>query len=111
MTERSQVRLGEAESDLTKRRNMATKDVIQSAKKELADLTGFKSPSAIGIRKEGAAYLVTIEVVEKQSIPDSMDVLGTYEVEANEKGNILGYKRTSLRKRADTGIEEIGGGE
>lgn len=87
---------------------MAIKDITTKAKKELAELTGFKSPSAVGVTKEGDKYTVTVEVVEKTSIPDGMDVLGTYEVETNEKGDLLRYKRTGLRKRADTGIE---GGE
>lgn len=84
---------------------MAIKDIAEKAKKELAGLTGFKSPSVIGIKKEGNKHVVTVEIVEKTSIPDGMDILGSYEVEVSEKGNVLGYKRTGLRKRTDTGVE------
>lgn len=83
-------------------KNMATKDILEKAKKELADLTGFKSPSAIGFKKEGNELVATIEVIEKESIPDGMDILGTYEVRVDEGGKILGYERTDLRKRVDT---------
>ena len=85
---------------------MATKDILEKAKKELADLTGFKSPSAIGFKKEGNELIATIEVIEKESIPDGMDVLGTYEVRVDESGKIIGYERTDLRKRVDTTLNK-----
>jgi len=87
-------------------KNMTTKDTLEKAKKELADLTGFKSPSAVGFKKEGAELIATIEVVEKESIPDGMDVLGTYEVRVDSSGSILSYKRTDLRKRVDTALNK-----
>lgn len=85
---------------------MATKDTIEKAKQELADLTGFKSPSAIGFKKEGNDWVATIEVVEKESIPDGMDILGTYEVRVDQGGKIIGYERTDLRKRVDTTLDK-----
>ncbi len=87
-------------------KNMATKDILEKAKKELADLTGFKSPSAIGFKKEGNELVATIEVIEKESIPDGMDILGTYEVRVDQDGKILGYERTDLRKRVDTALSK-----
>ena len=81
---------------------MEPKELIEKTKKQLAELTGFTSPSGTGLRKEKEGWVVTIEVVEKKSIPDGMDVLGTYEVRLNAKGNILGYERKGLRKRIDT---------
>lgn len=87
-------------------KTMATKDILEKAKKELADLTGFKSPSAIGFKKEGNELIATIEVIEKASIPDGMDVLGTYEVRVDEGGKIISYERTDLRKRVDTTLNK-----
>jgi len=89
-----------------KNKIMATKDILEKAKKELADLTGFKSPAAIGYKKEGNELIATIEVIEKESIPDGMDVLGTYEVRVDQSGAILDYKRTDLRKRIDTALDK-----
>jgi len=81
---------------------MEQKDLIEKAKKHLADLTGFTSPAGVGLRKENEGWAATVEVVEKKSIPDGMDVIGTYEVSLNAKGDILGYERKRLRKRMDT---------
>ena len=87
-----------------KNKFMATKDIVERAKRELADLTGFKSPSAVGFKKDGNDLTVTVEVIEKESIPDGMDVLGTYEVRVDDGGKIISYKRTDLRKRVDTSL-------
>ena len=87
---------------------MATiKDIIEKAKKELVGLTGFSSPSGIGAKKKDGGWVVTIQIMEKKSIPDGMDVLGIYEVETDQKGNILNYKRKEIRRRSDVqGKEE-----
>ena len=83
---------------------MPTKELIEKAKKDLANLTGFKFPAAVGFKEEEGGLVVTIEVVEKESIPDGMDVLGIYEVRVDKSGSILGYERTDLRKRSDTAL-------
>ena len=80
--------------------------MLEKAKKELADLTGFKSPSAVGFKQEGKELVATIEVIEKASIPDGMDILGTYEVRVDESGKIISYERTDLRKRVDTALSK-----
>ena len=82
----------------------AIKELIEVAKKELINLTGFKQPAATGFKEEDDQLIVTIEVLEKTSIPDGMDILGTFEVKIDENGSILNYKRTDLRKRQDTSL-------
>lgn len=85
-------------------KSMTTKEIIEKAKKELVNLTEFKSPNAIGVKKEGNEWVITIELIEKESIPDGMDILGTYAVRTDQSGGILDYKRTDLRKRVDTAL-------
>jgi len=83
------------------------KDIIEKAKKELAELTGFSSPSGIGAKKKNGGWVVTIEIKEKQSIPEGMDILGIYDVETDGEGNIVGYERAETRRRSDVmGREE-----
>ena len=85
---------------------MEPKELIESAKKQLADVTGFKEPAGIGLKQEKGGWIVTIEIIEKKSIPDGMDVLGTYEVHLGPEGNLISYKRKELRKRTDTVISK-----
>ncbi len=100
---KSGVRVGADLNSLNnKNKSMTTKEITEKAKKELVSLTEFKSPNAIGVKKEGNEWVITIELIEKESIPDGMDVLGTYEVHVDQSGGILNYKRVDLRKRVDT---------
>ena len=81
---------------------MEIKDIIEKAKKALADLTGFKTPRGIGAKKTGKEWIVRVEITEKSSIPEAMDVLGIYDVRLDDEGNVLGYERKGLKKRGDT---------
>lgn len=77
------------------------KTIVEKAKEQLVGLTGFSSPSGIGIKKKNGGWTITIELVQKQSIPEGMDVLGIYEVETDQAGNISGYERKKIKRRQD----------
>lgn len=81
---------------------MGIKDIIEQAKKALADLTGFKTPRGIGAKRVGKEWQVRVEITEKSSIPEAMDVLGIYDVHLDDEGNVLSYERKGLKKRGDT---------
>lgn len=81
---------------------MEIKELIEKAKKTLADLTGFQKPRGIGAKKSGKEWVVRVEITEKSSIPEGMDVLGIYDVYLDESGDLQSYKRMGLRKRGDT---------
>lgn len=81
---------------------MSVSNIANQAKKQLSELTKLEPSTVSGMTKEGEEWLVTLEMVEKKSIPDSMDVLGVYEVRLNNDGELLNFNRISLRKRGDT---------
>ena len=81
---------------------MDPKEIIESAKKQLAELAGFKEPAGVGLRKEKEGWVVTVEIVEKKSIPEGMDIIGTYEVRLDAKGDLLGDEKIAMRKKMDT---------
>jgi len=76
-------------------------EVIEKARSELKSLIGLEIESTLGAAREAEEWLVNIEVVEKHSIPDGMDILATYEARLDLDGNMLGFKRTKMRKRID----------
>lgn len=88
---------------------MSIQNIAETAKKELRELTGFTSPALVGARKEGAGWVFSIELVEKKSIPEGMDIIGFYEVNADASGNVVEYKRKNSRKRIDNVSEEPSG--
>ncbi|MBU2635121.1 gas vesicle protein [Patescibacteria group bacterium] len=90
---------------------MEPRELIEKAKKQLADLTGFKEPAGIGLKKGKGGWIATLEIVEKKSIPEGMDILGTYEVQLDIKGDLISYEKTAMRKKMDTGAFEKEGEE
>ena len=76
--------------------------LIEQARKELSKLTGLKASSTIGATKDEKGWHISIEMVEKQSIPDQMDILATYEVLFDEEGNLLNFERKGMRTRMET---------
>ena len=72
---------------------------------EFPPLIHLQSSGVIGVSRSEDSWIVTIEMLEKKSIPDSMDVLGCYEVKLNNDGNIQDFTRVRLRKRGDTAAE------
>ena len=82
-------------------------EVIEKARSELSKLTALEIGSTVGAARDEDGWVVTVEVVEKHSLPDGMDVLATYETKLDPDGNMLEFKRLRMRKRIDTeNVEE-----
>lgn len=76
--------------------------LIDHARKELCKLTGLEASSTVGATKDGKGWHVLVEMVEKKSIPDLMDILAVYEVLIDENGKLLSFERKGMRKRMET---------
>lgn len=75
---------------------------VKIAVQKLSDLTGLKPAGVVAAAKEGDAWKIVVEMVEKKSTPESMDVLASYEVMLGPDGDLLSFTRGKLRKRGDT---------
>jgi hypothetical protein len=82
-----------------------TGTLIEKAREELGKLTGLKASSTVGATKDAKGWHISVEMVEKHSIPDQMDILATYEALLDEEGNLLSFERKSMRKRIDTEVK------
>ncbi len=76
--------------------------IVKNARSELNALTGLEISSTIEVGREEDEWRVVLEVVEKHSIPESMDILATYETRLDAEGNMLDFRRTGMRRRIDT---------
>jgi len=85
---------------------IAMAEVIQKARSEFNNLTGLEISSTVAAEKSDDGWFVSMEAVEKHSLPDGMDILAAYETRLDPDGNMLEFKRTGMRKRIDT--EEAG---
>jgi len=80
-------------------------ELIEKAREELAKVTGLELSTTLGATKEERGWKISVEMVEKHSIPDQMDILAVYEAILDDAGNLIEFHRKGLRKRVDT--EEI----
>lgn len=73
--------------------------------RSISEITGLKVSGIVALRREEEGWHLCVELVEKESIPRGMDVLGLYSVRLDADGEVLHFERTRLRRRADTGEE------
>ena len=81
--------------------------LVERARENLATLTGLELGSTISTLKDEKGWRVRVEMVEKKSLPDSMDILATYEVLMDDDGNVIEFRRAGMRKRIDTVNPEV----
>jgi hypothetical protein len=76
--------------------------VVRRAREQLRDLQGSEPESVSSLEQSSEGWLVTLEVVEVRRVPDSTDVLASYEVELDDDGGLLGYRRVRRYYRAQS---------
>jgi hypothetical protein len=76
-------------------------EIVKLAKEQLAILTGMRPDTVSKMRKDSDGWHVVIEVVEMKAVPDSKDVLATYETLVDEQGTLLSYERTARYRRGE----------
>jgi hypothetical protein len=81
---------------------MNANDVIKRAQEEFVRLGKTPADGVTGLSKTEEGWLVLLEALERKAIPDTMDVLGLYELRLDNEGNLLGLGRKKLRKRGET---------
>jgi hypothetical protein len=75
--------------------------IAQEARVQLGALTGLSVGSTVSVKRDQTGWIARVEVVEKKSLPDSQDILATYEVALDEEGNLLNLGRVGMRRRMD----------
>ena len=81
---------------------MNADEIIKKAQEDFARLSKIPVDGVIGLSKTDKGWVVSLEALERRAIPDTMDVLGLYEVRLDNEGNLLSFDRKKLRKRGET---------
>ena len=68
-------------------------DAVRMAREQLAELTGHRVESVSGLSRSEEGWEVRVELVELERTPPTTNVLGSYEVQLDEEGNLVGYER------------------
>jgi hypothetical protein len=76
-------------------------EIGEKAKSLAETLLLRKVDDIVSVAKEGEAWIVDVEVVERKSIPDTQDLIGKYEMKFDSDGELTGYRRIVERHRSD----------
>ena len=74
--------------------------IVEQARTQLKDLLGIEAESVSGLQRSNGSWHVILEAVELHRIPDSQDVLSSYEVVLDDDGGIVSMERTHRYRRA-----------
>src|SRR5436190_15873266 len=77
-------------------------ETVQRARRQLSALLERPVESVSAFERTHDGWLVTLEVVEVSRIPESTDVLASYEVELDEDRNLRRYARVRRYNRAQS---------
>jgi hypothetical protein len=82
---------------------MNIKQAVEIVRTEIKNLTPLPLNSVIagGQDDESQNFKITIELIEKRSIPDGMDLLGLYDVVLDSYGDFIYFERKGVRRRCD----------
>ena len=80
--------------------------IIARAVKDLSHLAGHPAEGVLGIAPTDDGWLIEVELVELARIPSTTDVLGAYEVEVGDDGEIRTYRRVRRYVRSQTDTSE-----
>lgn len=71
------------------------------ARDQLAEITGLQAESVTAIeRAEDGTWFVTVDLLELERVPETDDLLGSYEAQVDADGELLGYRRVRRYARS-----------
>ena len=79
-------------------------DVVRRAARQVGALTGRPVEGVLGLRRDDDGWEVTLEVLELRRVPETTDVLASYAVMVDERGELREYRR--VRRYARGHLEE-----
>jgi Gas vesicle synthesis protein GvpO len=80
---------------------MQPRELLETAREQAAALIGkpIESVSALD-RDSDEAWVIHLEVLELERVPNTMDVLASYEIKLSDDGELLGFHRRRRYHRA-----------
>jgi hypothetical protein len=68
-------------------------EAVKRAKHHVQGFTGKDAEAVVGLEKDDDGWKVLVDVVELRRIPNTTDVLATYEVALDDGGELMGCRR------------------
>lgn len=89
----------QAESDS---KRVGIERVGERVMNSLAKLVGCSTEGVTGFRRTDDGWVLTVEVLEVERVPETTDVMASYEVETDRDGGIVSFDRRRRYLRAET---------
>ncbi|MGH2734191.1 MAG: gas vesicle protein [Actinomycetota bacterium] len=98
----------EQRDDGRNRRRLPGPDVIERAMQQLKGMTGkqAESISSFVADDDGSGWTLMFELVELERVPSTTNLMGTYEVDIDKDGNLLGFEQTRRYVKGQAGGNE-----
>jgi hypothetical protein len=81
--------------------------IAERARWILSKVAGCEAENVTALERSGdGTWKITVELLELPGTPETLDLIGSYETELDEKGKLLGYRRVRRYPR-DRPIREI----
>ena len=79
----------------SRRKRSSVAAIAARAREELADMTGLEAEGVTSLEyvDDDGTWRLSVELLELSRVPETDDMLGSYEVALDEDGEILGYRR------------------
>jgi hypothetical protein len=77
-------------------------EAVKRARHHVHGLTGKEAEAVVGLEKGDDGWTVLLDVVELRRVPNTTDVLATYEVELDVDGELTGCRRVHRYSRGST---------
>ncbi|MFE6648637.1 gas vesicle protein [Nocardioides sp. NPDC057772] len=74
--------------------------IAEHVLEELEALVGCPAEGVTAIRRDDDGWVVTADILELERVPETTDVLASYEVTVDKDGEITGYHRVNRYLRA-----------
>ena len=80
---------------------MQVRELLETAKDQGAALIGKRVESVSGIDRDGdEGWVVSVEILELERVPNTMDIIASYELKLSDDGELQGFNRRRRYHRA-----------
>ncbi len=82
------------------------KDISNEARSTVESILNKKAEGITSITRDNGEWRVLVDVLERRAVPDTQDILSSYELKMTENLELTGYRRVGMRRRADLIVGE-----
>lgn len=78
-------------------------EIARQGARQLQQLTGNQVEGITGMHRTDDGWRVQVDVLELRRVPNTTDVLATYDVDVDSDGELIGYHRRHRYVRGEVG--------